>query len=47
MEEIINRTWFKCEECGCVWFDDCENCFDGCPECGGDFEIYDEEIIDF
>jgi len=32
--------------CDCAWYDDAGNEFDGCPECGGDFDIMDEERID-
>ena len=39
------RTWFKCEDpdCKCTWYDDGNNSFDGCPECGAGFYIFDEE----
>lgn len=43
----IERVWLKCYECNCAWFDDNESTFAGCPECGGDFRIIDEEIIEF
>ncbi len=47
----IIRYWMKCGTCGCTWFDDAlqnfeiidGNSFDGCPECGSDFEIFDTE----
>ena len=44
--KTMKRTWFKCENpnCGCTWYDDAENSFDGCPECGANFYILDEEI---
>ena len=40
------RTWFKCEDpdCKCTWYDDGNNSFDGCPECGAGFYIFDEEV---
>ena len=40
------RIWFKCKnpDCECAWYDDSENTFSGCPECGSDFDIIDEEI---
>lgn len=37
------RDWMKCNECDCTWYDDAENTFSGCPECGSDFEIFDSE----
>jgi len=43
---LIMRTWFKClnPDCMCVWYDDADNSFNGCPECGGEFYILEEEI---
>ena len=43
---IINRTWFKCEDCECTWYDDCNNSFDYCPECGStNWEIFEDEKL--
>jgi len=44
-EQLINRVWLKCENCKATWYDDGNNTFSGCPECGGDFHIIDEEKI--
>ncbi len=45
--KMILRTWMLCgnPKCKCVWYDDAENGFTGCPECGADFEVLDMEII--
>ena len=44
--QTINRTWFKCKDCKCCWYDDCNNNFDYCPECGSSkWNIIDEEVI--
>ncbi len=45
MHPKYNRTWFKCNDCNCTWYDDANNSFNGCPECEGTFEIIENEII--
>ena len=30
----VQKTWFKCSDCGCTWHDDADNCFGECQECG-------------
>jgi len=42
---VILRYWFKCEACDCCWYDDNGNEFTGCPECGGNFDIFDVEDV--
>ena len=43
----IERTWIKCKDCGCVWYDDGGNSFKRCPECGSiEFYVLEEEIIE-
>lgn len=45
--KMILRTWMKCSNpvCEHTWYDDGDNTFSGCPECGDDFEVLDMENI--
>jgi len=45
---LIHRTWFMCHDKGCTWYDDADNCFGECPECGStNLCVLETEVIDF